>query len=80
MKVTLNARLAEDTEDCLIRGACNRPFAHWAVNVDRHIGVLPPRKVVESFMGNVPASKSAPAHGIRDHKLKVGVTRPWRHR
>jgi uncharacterized protein (DUF302 family) len=43
---TLRARLGEQIEDYLILGACNPPFAHQALELDRSIGLLLPCNVV----------------------------------
>ena len=43
---TLKARLGEQIEDYLILGACNPPFAHQALDIDRSIGLLLPCNVV----------------------------------
>ena len=43
---TLRARLGEQIEDYLILGACNPPFAHQALDIDRSIGLLLPCNVV----------------------------------
>jgi uncharacterized protein (DUF302 family) len=43
---TLRARLGEQMEDYLILGACNPPFAHQALEIDRGIGLLLPCNVV----------------------------------
>ena len=43
---TLRARLGEQIEDYLILGACNPPFAHQALEIDRTIGLLLPCNVV----------------------------------
>ena len=43
---TLKARLGEQMEDYVILGACNPPFAHQALGVDRSIGLLLPCNVV----------------------------------
>ena len=43
---TLKAKLGEQMEDYLILGACNPPFAHQALEVDRSIGMLLPCNVV----------------------------------
>lgn len=43
---TLRAKLGEQMEDYVILGACNPPFAHQALAVDRSIGLLLPCNVV----------------------------------
>ena len=43
---TLKARLGEQMEDYVILGACNPPFAHQALSIDRSIGLLLPCNVV----------------------------------
>jgi uncharacterized protein (DUF302 family) len=43
---TLKAKLGEQMEDYLIIGACNPPFAHQALGIDRSIGLLLPCNVV----------------------------------
>lgn len=43
---TLRAKLGERMEDYVILGACNPPFAHQALEVDRSIGLLLPCNVV----------------------------------
>ena len=43
---TLRARLGEQIEDYVILGACNPPFAHQALGIDRSIGLLLPCNVV----------------------------------
>ena len=43
---TLQARLGEQIEDYVILGACNPPFAHQALGIDRSIGLLLPCNVV----------------------------------
>ncbi len=43
---TLKAKLGEQMEDYVIFGACNPPFAHQALEVDRTIGLLLPCNVV----------------------------------
>jgi uncharacterized protein (DUF302 family) len=43
---TLQAKLGEQMEDYVILGACNPPFAHQALEVDRSIGMLLPCNVV----------------------------------
>ena len=42
----LRARLGEQIEDYIILGACNPPFAHQALEIDRSIGLLLPCNVV----------------------------------
>ena len=43
---TLRAKLGEQMEDYVILGACNPPFAHQALGIDRSIGMLLPCNVV----------------------------------
>ena len=43
---TLRDKLGEQIEDYLILGACNPPFAHQALEIDRSIGLLLPCNVV----------------------------------
>lgn len=42
----LRARLGEQMEDYIILGACNPPAAHWALGIDRSIGLLLPCNLV----------------------------------
>ena len=43
---TMRARLGEQMEDYVILGACNPPFAHQALGIDRSIGLLLPCNIV----------------------------------
>jgi uncharacterized protein (DUF302 family) len=45
---TLRAKLGEQMEDYVILGACNPPFAHQALGIDRSIGLLLPCNVVRA--------------------------------
>ena len=49
---TLRDKLGEQMEDYLILGACNPPFAHQALGIDRGIGLLLPCNVVVRAAGN----------------------------
>jgi uncharacterized protein (DUF302 family) len=42
----MRAKLGEQMEDYVILGACNPPFAHQALAIDRSIGLLLPCNVV----------------------------------
>jgi uncharacterized protein (DUF302 family) len=43
---TMRSKLGEQMEDYVILGACNPPFAHQALGIDRSIGLLLPCNVV----------------------------------
>jgi len=43
---TMQAKLGEQMEDYVIFGACNPPFAHQALGIDRSLGLLLPCNVV----------------------------------
>jgi uncharacterized protein (DUF302 family) len=49
---TLQAKLGEQMEDYVILGACNPPFAHQALGIDRSIGLLLPCNVVVRAVGD----------------------------
>ncbi|HET9082385.1 MAG TPA: DUF302 domain-containing protein [Trebonia sp.] len=49
---TLKAKLGEQMEDYVILGACNPPFAHQALGIDRSIGLLLPCNVVVRAAGD----------------------------
>jgi uncharacterized protein (DUF302 family) len=49
---TLKAKLGEQMEDYVILGACNPPFAHQALLIDRSIGLLLPCNVVVRTVGD----------------------------
>jgi len=49
---TLRDKLGEEMEDYLILGACNPPFAHQALGIDRGIGLLLPCNVVVRAAGD----------------------------
>ncbi len=49
---TLQAKLGEQMEDYVILGACNPPFAHQALGIDRSIGLLLPCNVVVRATGD----------------------------
>ena len=48
---TMREKLDESIEDYLILGACNPPFAHQALEIDRAIGLLLPCNVVVRASG-----------------------------
>jgi uncharacterized protein (DUF302 family) len=43
---TMQAKLGEQMEDYVILGACNPPFAHQALGIDRSLGLLLPCNIV----------------------------------
>ncbi len=49
---TLRDKLGEQIEDYVILGACNPPFAHQALGIDRGIGLLLPCNVVVRAAGD----------------------------
>jgi uncharacterized protein (DUF302 family) len=49
---TLRAKLGEQMEDYVILGACNPPFAHQALGIDRSLGLLLPCNVVVRAAGD----------------------------
>jgi uncharacterized protein (DUF302 family) len=46
VRATVRDKLGQDMEDYLIRGACNPPLAHRALQAGRRIGLLLPCNVV----------------------------------
>jgi uncharacterized protein (DUF302 family) len=42
----MQAKLGEQMEDYVILGACNPPFAHQALGIDRSLGLLLPCNIV----------------------------------
>ncbi|MFF0298478.1 DUF302 domain-containing protein [Kitasatospora sp. NPDC004615] len=51
MTATMQAKLGVGMEDYLILGACNPPFAHRALEVDRRVGLMMPCNVVLRDIG-----------------------------
>jgi uncharacterized protein (DUF302 family) len=49
---TLRDKLGEQIEDYVILGACNPPFAHQALGIDRSLGLLLPCNVVVRAAGD----------------------------
>jgi uncharacterized protein (DUF302 family) len=49
---TLRDKQGEQIEDYVILGACNPPFAHQALEIDRSIGLLLPCNVVVRAAGD----------------------------
>jgi uncharacterized protein (DUF302 family) len=49
---TMRDKLGEQMEDYVILGACNPPFAHQALGIDRSIGLLLPCNVVVRAAGD----------------------------
>ncbi len=49
---TLRVKLGENIEDYVILGACNPPFAHQALEIDRSIGLLLPCNIVVRAAGD----------------------------
>ncbi len=65
---TLRDKLGEQIEDYVILGACNRPFAHQALGIDRSIGLLLPCNVV------VRATTTGTAVETLDPQVMVTLT------
>ena len=69
---TLKAKLGELIEDYVILGACNPPFAHQALSIDRSIGLLLPCNVV------VRASAAGTVVEALDPQVMVTLTGQFR--
>jgi uncharacterized protein (DUF302 family) len=65
---TLRAKLGEQMEDYVILGACNPPFAHQALGIDRDIGLLLPCNVV------VRATPAGTVVSVLDPQVMVTLT------
>mgnify|MGYP003574608731 CR=1 FL=1 len=46
VKATLKKKIDVDFRDYVILGACNPPFAHKALQAERHIGIMLPCNVI----------------------------------
>jgi len=75
---TLRAKLGAQLEDYVILGACNPPFAHQALDIDRSIGLLLPCNVVvrATAEGTLVEALDPGVHGDRDRPGRAEASSP----